>query len=155
MKTSSASPQGQNFGYGFGTTLSGLAYDDGVERTKSELKKEGFGVLTEIDIQATLKKKLDVDFRRYLILGACNPALAHQALQAEAHIGLLLPCNVVVQETAEGKVTVSIADPEAMFALVQGATKNEGAAHAPADVVALEAGARLRRVIDAIASNAS
>jgi uncharacterized protein (DUF302 family) len=128
--------------YGFETTLPGSSYDSTVERVTAALKKEGFGVLTEVDIKATLKKKLDVDFRRYVILGACNPALAHQALQADAHIGLLLPCNVVVQEAPGGGVTVSIADPRAMFALV------DSAAVAP---VAEEAYARLRRVIDDIA----
>ena len=129
--------------YGFETPLKGISYDSAVERVTAELKKEGFGVLTEIDVKATLKKKLDVDFRRYVILGACNPNLAHRALGAESHIGLLLPCNVVVQETADGGVMVSIADPRAMFALV------DNTALAP---VAEEANLRLRRVFDAIAS---
>lgn len=132
-----------NLRYGFETTLKGISYDSAVERVTDELKKEGFGVLTEIDVKATLKKKLDVDFRRYVILGACNPNLAHRALGAEPHIGLLLPCNVVVQETADGGVIVSIADPRAMFALVDNTDV------AP---VAEEANMRLRRVIDAIAS---
>ncbi len=132
-----------NLRYGFETTLEGTSYDGAVERVTGELKKEGFGVLTEIDIKATLKKKLGVDFRRYVILGACNPQLAHRALDAEPNIGLLLPCNVVVQETAGGSVLVSIADPRAMFALV------ENADVAP---VAEEAETRLRRVFDAIAS---
>jgi uncharacterized protein (DUF302 family) len=129
--------------YGFETTLKGTSYDRVVERVSDELKKEGFGILTEIDVKATLKKKLDVDFRRYVILGACNPKLAHQALSAEPHIGLLLPCNVVVQETAEGSIIVSIADPRAMFALVDNTDV------AP---VAEEAYARLRRVLDTISS---
>lgn len=133
-----------NLRYGFETTLEGISYDNAVKRVTDELKKEGFGVLTEIDVKATLKKKLDVDFRRYVILGACNPKLAHRALGAEPHIGLLLPCNVAVQETPHGGVIVSIADPRAMFALVDNADV------AP---VAEEANTRLRRVIDAIASD--
>jgi len=127
--------------YGFQTTISGISYDNAVARVTDALATEGFGVLTNIDIKATFKKKLDVDFRRYVILGACNPKLAHQALEADPHIGLLLPCNVVVQETPEGDVMVSVADPRGMFALV------DSAEVAP---VAKEAEARLRRVIDAI-----
>lgn len=129
--------------YGFETTLAGVSYDDALRRVTDALKDEGFGVLTEIDVSATLKKKLDVDFRRYMILGACNPALAYRALAAEPHIGLLLPCNVVVQETDEGSVVVSIASARAMFARVDNTDV------AP---VAEEADARLRRVFDAIAS---
>jgi uncharacterized protein (DUF302 family) len=130
------------FRYGFETTLSDTSYDDAVRRVTDELKKEGFGILTEIDVRATLKKKLDVDFRRYMILGACNPSLAHRALGVEPQIGLLLPCNVVVQEAPTGAVIVSIGDPRAMFALV------DNSAVAP---VAEEADERLRRVIDALA----
>lgn len=129
--------------YGFKTTLSNTTNDSAVERVTAELKKEGFGVLTEIDIKTTLKKKLDVDFRPYVILGACNPELAHRALGSEPHIGLLLPCNVVVQEAADGGVIVSIADPRAMFALVDNTDV------AP---VAEEVNLRLRRVLDAITS---
>lgn len=88
-----------------------LSFDEAIDRTTAILKEEGFGVLTEIDIKATLKKKLDVDFRNYRILGACNPPLAHQALTAEEHIGLMLPCNVIVQEHENGKVEVSAVDP--------------------------------------------
>lgn len=124
--------------YGFERRLEGVSFEQALERTTAALKKEGFGILTEIDVRDTLKKKLDVDFRRYVILGACNPPLAHQALSSEPQIGLLLPCNVVVQEAPEGGVTVSIADPQAMFALV------ENPAVKP---VAQEADARLRRVI--------
>ncbi len=132
------------FRYGFETTLSDTTYNDAIQRVTDELEKEGFGILTEIDVGATLKKKLDVDFRRYIILGACNPSLAYHALGVEPQIGLLLPCNVVVQEAAPtGTVVVSIADPRAMFALV------DNSAAAP---VADEANERLRRVIDAIAS---
>ena len=87
--------------------------DDAIIHVTEELKREGFGVLTEIDVKATLKKKLDVEFRNYRILGACNPPFAHQALQAEPHIGLMLPCNVVVQEAENGKTLISAIDPVA------------------------------------------
>ncbi|MCK9209450.1 MAG: DUF302 domain-containing protein [Ignavibacteriaceae bacterium] len=89
----------------------GLSFEQAIEKVTEELKKEGFGVLTEIDVQATLKKKLDVDFRKYKILGACNPQFAFKALQAEEHIGVLLPCNFIVQEKAEGGVQVSAVNP--------------------------------------------
>ena len=88
-------------------------FDEARERIEAELKKEGFGVLTEIDVKATLKKKLDVDFRRYSILGACNPSFAHKALQAVFEVGLLLPCNVVVYEDDDGKTVVSAMNVEA------------------------------------------
>jgi uncharacterized protein (DUF302 family) len=104
--------------YGITRELPDLDYADAVTRVTEALKTEGFGVITEIDVKATLKKKLDVDFERYVILGACNPPLAHQALQAEPLIGLLLPCNVVVKERPGGGSIVSALDPREMFKLV-------------------------------------
>lgn len=86
-------------------------FEDAIAKVSDELKKEGFGILTEIDVQETLKKKLDVDFRKYKILGACNPPNAYKALQAEENIGVLLPCNIVVQEKADGKIQVSVVNP--------------------------------------------
>ena len=126
--------------YGFVRHLPGVAFADAVTRTTEALKTEGFGVLSEIDVSATLKKKLDVDFRPYVILGACNPQLAHKALSAEPQVGLLLPCNVVVQAEGDGS-TVSIADPKAMFTMVS----NPGMGD-----VAADAEGRLRRVIEKI-----
>jgi uncharacterized protein (DUF302 family) len=96
--------------YYFSKTLN-VSFDEAVARVTEELKKEGFGILTDIDVQATLKKKLNADFRKYRILGACNPPFAYQALQAEDKIGLMLPCNVIVQELSEGKVEVAAIDP--------------------------------------------
>ncbi len=96
--------------YYIGKTVE-LSFDQAVAKITEELKKEGFGILTEIDVQQTLKKKLDVDFRKYRILGACNPPLAYKALQAEDKIGVMLPCNVIVQETPDGTVEVSAVDP--------------------------------------------
>jgi uncharacterized protein (DUF302 family) len=127
--------------YGYERTLDEVSLDDARKRVVAALAAEGFGVLTEIDVKTTLKKKLDVDFRPYLILGACNPKLAHRALEAEPQIGLLLPCNIVLQE-GRGGVVLSIADPRAMFSLVEN----------PAlEAVVGEADERLRRVIEAIA----
>ena len=95
-----------------------LSFEDAITRVTEELKKEGFGVLTEIDVKATLKKKLDADFRNYRILGACNPPFAHQALLAEPQIGLMLPCNIVVQDGEDGKILVSAIDPIASMQAV-------------------------------------
>lgn len=103
--------------YGFSKQVD-LSYDDALEKVTAELQKEGFGVLTEIDVQATLKKKLNVDTSKYKILGACNPPLAHQALSAEPELGLLLPCNVVVYEDDAGKITVAAIDSKAMMSVV-------------------------------------
>ncbi|MCK9481952.1 MAG: DUF302 domain-containing protein [Bacteroidia bacterium] len=93
-------------------------FDGAITKTKEELKKEGFGVITEIDIKDTLKKKIDVEFRKYTILGACNPVFAHKALSVENEIGAMLPCNVVVQETEDGKIKVSAIDPIASMIAV-------------------------------------
>jgi uncharacterized protein (DUF302 family) len=95
-----------------------ISFDDAIIKVTEELKKEGFGVLTDIDVKATLKKKLEVDFRPYRILGACNPPFAFQALQVEDKIGTMLPCNVVVQEKAPGKVEVTAIDPVASMTAV-------------------------------------
>lgn len=97
----------------------GPGFEEAVRRTTEALKEEGFGVLTEIDVAETLKKKIGVDFRRYRILGACNPKLAHEALQIEGNIGTMLPCNVVVQETPDGKIEVAAIDPVASMMAVE------------------------------------
>lgn len=95
----------------YNTKIVNLSFDEAISKVTEELKKEGFGVLTEIDVRETLKKKLDVDFRKYKILGACNPPFAYKALQAEDKIGTMLPCNVIVQEKGEGKTEVSSINP--------------------------------------------
>jgi uncharacterized protein (DUF302 family) len=98
-----------------------VSFDEAVDRVTDGLKNEGFGVLTEIDVKSTMKKKLDVDFRNYKILGACNPSFAYEALQAERMIGAMLPCNVVVQDTEDGKVEVAAIDPAASMQAVENA----------------------------------
>ena len=103
--------------YYFSATLP-LGFDEAIARTTEALKDEGFGIITEIDVKETLKKKLGVDFRRYKILGACNPGLAHQALEIEDKVGTMLPCNVVVQEAGDGKVEVAAVDPLASMASI-------------------------------------
>jgi len=103
--------------YGFSKKVN-LEFETALEKVTSELQKEGFGVLTEIDVRATLKKKLNVDTKKYKILGACNPPLAHQALSIEPEIGLLLPCNVVVYESGPGETTVAAIDAKAMMRVV-------------------------------------
>lgn len=94
-------------------------FDSAIELVTTKLKSEGFGVLTEIDVQKTLKEKIDVDFRKYKILGACNPPNAYKALSNEPYIGLMLPCNIVVQETDDGKIDVSAVDPQASMQAVE------------------------------------
>ena len=124
---------------GFGRTVS-QPFDQAIERVTEELRKEGFGVLTKIDIAATLKSKLGVDFPAYCILGACNPQLAHRALQIEPQVGLLLPCNVVVRDD-QGSVRVEFMDPAAVLAL----TDEPGVRD-----IAVEAKDRLQRVCAAL-----
>ncbi len=105
----------------FFATVTDLSYEDAIDKTKEELKKEGFGVLTEIDVKATLKQKIGADFPRYIILGACNPQFAHRALLSEEHIGAMLPCNVVVRENSEGRTEVFAVDPIASMRAVENA----------------------------------
>ena len=104
--------------YYFNKTIAS-GFDQAIEKVTEELKKAGFGVLTDIDVQATLKKKLNADFRKYRILGACNPPFAYKALEAEDKIGTMLPCNVIVQEIAEGQVEVAAIDPVASMQAIQ------------------------------------
>ena len=118
-----------------------VTYDEAIARATEELKKEGFGILTEIDVKEALKKKLDVDFRKYKILGACNPPFAYKALQAEDKIGTMLPCNVIVQETEDGKVEVSAVDPVASMQAIDNASLGD---------IANEVREKLKKVIDNI-----
>lgn len=124
--------------YHFSTSLR-LGFEEAITRVTDELKKEGFGVLSDIDVQATLKNKLDVDFRPYRILGACNPPAAYRALTAEPFIGTMLPCNVVVQEREPGTVEVTAVDPVASMAAIDNEQLGE---------VATEIREKLRAVID-------
>jgi uncharacterized protein (DUF302 family) len=127
--------------YGIRKTLN-VSYEEAVPKVTEALKKEGFGVLTEINVKETLKKKLDKDFKKYLILGACNPTLAYQALSHETEMGLLLPCNVIVYETGEKETVVSAQDPAVFLSIV--GDKKELAS------VAKEARERLVRVINSL-----
>ena len=126
--------------YGIRTTVKD-SYEDAIPRVTEALKQEGFGILTQIDVKDTLKKKLNVDFPKYVILGACNPPLAHKALSSETEIGLLLPCNVIVYEGKDGKTVVAAQDPDAALGIVG------NPAVAP---VAKEARERLVRVIESL-----
>ena len=127
--------------YGYTKILQNVSYDEAIEKVTDALKTEGFGVLTEIDVKSTLKKKIDVDFRKYKILGACNPKLAHGALSSEPLIGLLLPCNVVLLEEDDGTVTVSAAKPSEMFKIVE----NPDMAG-----IAKEVDTKIQRVVEAV-----
>jgi uncharacterized protein (DUF302 family) len=124
---------------GFQSTLK-LTYEAAIEKVTEALKAEGFGVLTSIDVKETMKKKLDVDFKKYAILGACNPSLAHKALSAKPEVGLLLPCNVIVYEEGDSTV-VNIVDPLSMLGVIQSPELEQ---------VAQEARARLKRVSEAL-----
>lgn len=126
-------------GYGFSRRVR-LAYEEAVARTKDALKSEGFGVLTEIDVRRTLREKLNAEFRKYVIIGACNPPLAQRALQSELEIGLLLPCNVIVYEEDGGSVIAAF-DPEAALGLAENPALSE---------VAGEAKARLQRALESV-----
>lgn len=118
-----------------------LPFDEVIAKVTETLKSEGFGILTEIDVQATLKKKLNVDFKRYRILGACNPPFAYEALLAEDKVGTMLPCNVVVQEQADGKVEVSAVDPVASMAAIDNASLA---------AIANQVQTKLRKTIDSL-----
>ena len=126
--------------YFFSTTLD-TTLDEAVDLVTAALKERGFGILTEIDIQATLKEKLDVDFRPYRILGACNPPFAYEALLKEKNIGLMLPCNVIVQEVEPGRIEVAAVDPVASMQAVENESLGE---------VAIEVQRRLREVIEGL-----
>ena len=127
-------------GYHFTKEVS-ASFDDAIAQVTEALKREGFGILMEIDVQSALKQKLGVEFRKYRILGACNPAMAHQALQIEGKIGTMLPCNIVVQETAAGQVEVSAIDPVASMQAVNNPKLTE---------VAQAVQAKLKAVIEAL-----
>lgn len=126
--------------YYFNKTLA-IPFDEAITRVIDELKKEGFGILTDIDVQKILKQKLDVDFKKYRILGACNPPFAYKALQAESRIGTMLPCNVIVQETKGGEVEVSAIDPIASMQAVQNPALED---------IAKQVQAKLRNVIHSL-----
>ena len=126
--------------YYFSKTLN-VSFDEAISKVTDELKKEGFGILTDIDVKEALKKKLNVDFRKYRILGACNPPFAYQALQAEDKIGTMLPCNVVVQEYSEGKVEIAAVDPVASMQAIENPRLRE---------VAEQVRAKLKMVIDSL-----
>jgi uncharacterized protein (DUF302 family) len=132
--------------YGFTTTLTGLSFDEAIVKTTAALKAEGFGILSDIDVQHAMKEKLGKDMPPYRILGACNPPLAHQALQAVPDIGLLLPCNVIVREVTPGQIVVGFLDPQIMVGLV---------GKAEVKVVADSAEQRLRRACGSLGGGAT
>ncbi|MGZ5284858.1 MAG: DUF302 domain-containing protein [Kaistella sp.] len=127
--------------YSFSKSLTNVPFDEAIQKVTESLKEEGFGILTEIDLKATLKKKLDVDFYNYTILGACNPAYAYKALLAEDKIGTMLPCNVIVQEKEAGHVEVSAVDPAASMQAID---------NKDLQTIATEISARLQKVIEAL-----
>ena len=129
--------------YAFNAVLN-TSYEDAVSRITNALKEEGFGVLTEIDVKATLKKKLDVDFRKYVILGACNPPYAYRTLKADLDVGLLLPCNVIVYETDDKKACISAINPISALEVI----KNEELRK-----IAEEVTSKLRRVVDKVSKS--
>jgi len=126
------------------TTVLNTSYEDAVSKITEALKEEGFGVLTEIDVKATLKKKLGVDFRKYVILGACNPPFAHRTLQADLDVGLLLPCNVIVYETDDKKAYISAVNPVAALEVIK---KEE------LKKIAEEVSEKLKRVVDNVSKS--
>jgi len=130
--------------YSFGVRVS-VPYEAAVKATRAALTAQGFGILTEIDVQKTMKEKLDAAVRPYVILGACNPALAHRALEADPGVGLLLPCNVIVYDNGDGTSTVEALDPEAVLGIV-----GDNPAIA---TIAQEAGARLHRAVDSLGTD--
>lgn len=127
--------------YYFNKNLGKVDFDDAIGKVTEHLKAEGFGVLTEIDIKSTLKNKIDVDFRKYKILGACNPGFAHKALTEEENIGVFLPCNVIVQENDSGEIEVSAVDPLASMISVQNENLNE---------IAGDVQSKLKRVVEGL-----
>ena len=118
-----------------------ISFDNAIERATEELQKEGFGILTEIDVKTTMKKKLDIDYPNYKILGSCNPPFAHKALQAEPLIGTMLPCNVIVREIKDGQVEVAAVDPLASMQAIQNPSLGE---------IAKEVQQKLKKVIDSL-----
>ncbi|MCH8109268.1 MAG: DUF302 domain-containing protein [Chloroflexi bacterium] len=126
--------------YSFSKTID-MTFDEAISSVKQELQREGFGVLTEIDVKETLKQKLNVDFQRYTILGACNPSFAYQALQLEDEVGTMLPCNVIVQEHADGGVKISAVDPVASMQAIDNPKLKD---------IANQVQAKLRSVINAL-----
>ncbi|MDP2753032.1 MAG: DUF302 domain-containing protein [Nitrospirota bacterium] len=125
--------------YYYFSKILNVSFEEAISKVTDELKKEGFGILTDIDIKEALKKKLNVDFKKYRILGACNPPFAYQALQAEDKIGTMLPCNVIVQEHAEGKVEVAAVDPVASMQAIENPKLGE---------IAVRVQAKLQKVIE-------